>query len=45
MGDSVGKLGGEIVRVLGTFAMMKTQDFMPKVMDVLGIYASGNERI
>lgn len=45
MGDSAGKLGGEIVRVLDNFAIMRTQEFMSKVMDVLGRYALGNERI
>lgn len=45
MGDNAGKLGGETIGVLDTFAMMRTQDFMPKVMDVLGRYASGNERM
>lgn len=44
MGDSAEKLGGEVVRMQGTCAMSRrSQDFMPKVMDVFGRYALGTE--
>lgn len=45
MGDSAGKLGREVVRIRDTFAMTRRQDFMPKMMDIVGRYASKSEKI